>query len=303
MVQITRVLCPVDFSDFSRRALDYAVALARWYDAPLTVLYVYYVVLPSAALFASIPTGPLEAFALSPADREQLRSQMQSLLPQSAAGLRVEYTVAEGDVATEILAEAEKADILVIGTHGRSGFEHLVLGSVTEKVLRKASCPVLTIPRVSPDATTTVPALFHHVLVAVDFFEPSLDALVHALSLAEEADAHLTVMHVTDIPRELTRWAGEAAEGRKYVEQWKAQALAQVKAIVPPDACTYCHVDERVEAGVPYREILRVAREQHSDLIVMGTRGAGPVERRFVGSTAQHVVRESVCPVLTVRKR
>ena len=89
-----------------------------------------------------------------------------------------------------------KADLLVIGTHGRSGFERLVLGSVTEKVLRKASCPVLTVPKRLPDAVPVGPVLFKRILCPVDFSESSLHALSYAVSMAQEADGQLTVLHV-----------------------------------------------------------------------------------------------------------
>lgn len=303
MIEIRHVLCPVDFSDFSRRALDHAIAVARWYGSRLTVLYVHHVAVPGIAEFAGLATGPVESPVLSPGDREQLRQQLKALTRAEALkNIPVEFCVAEGDVAVEILAAAESADMLVMGTHGRSGFEHLVLGSVTEKVFRKAMCPVLTIPRTSPDATEAVPALFHHILAGVDFSEASMHALSYALSLAEEADAHLTVLHVTEVPRELARWADEDQEGKKYVEHWRTYVLARLRPLVPDATRMYCHVGERVETGEPYREILRVAAEEHAGLIVIGAHGRGVVERMFVGSTAQHIVRQAVCPVLIIRK-
>jgi nucleotide-binding universal stress UspA family protein len=192
--------------------------------------------------------------------------------------------------------------MIVMGTHGRSGVEHLALGSVTEKVMRKTTCPLLVVPGTTPHATTAVPALFHRILAAVDFSEVSLHALGYAVSLAEEADAHLTVLHVAQIPRELSRWAEEDNEGRTYVEKWKTYARSQLAPLVSDAARVYCHVDERVEAGEPYREILRVAAEQDVGLVVIGAHGAGLLERLFLGSTAQHVARHAACPVLVVRK-
>ena len=143
MIEIRHVLCPVDFSDFSRRAVDHAIAVARWYGARLTVLYVHHVEVPGIAEFAGLGTGPPEFYALSPADRGQLREGLRSMVRAEAVkNIPVEFSVAVGDAAVEIVAAAESADMLVMGTHGRSGFEHVVLGSVTEKVLRKAACPV-----------------------------------------------------------------------------------------------------------------------------------------------------------------
>jgi nucleotide-binding universal stress UspA family protein len=188
-----------------------------------------------------------------------------------------------------------------MGTHGRSGFDRLVLGSVTEKVLRKATCSVLTVPRGSSSGARGVPHLFHHILAAIDFSDVSLHALAYAASLAEEADAHLTLVHVAEIPRELALWAEESHEGQEYVERWKAFARRRLESLVPDPTRVYCFVDERVEMGEPYREILRVADERGSRLIVMGAHGAGVVERLFVGSTTERVVRQAECPVLAAR--
>lgn len=262
MIEIRHVLCPVDFSDFSRRALDHALAIATWYGSRLSVMYVYHVPLAAMA-FSSFPApATMEGLVLSPGDREQLRKRLEAFTPADAAKkVPVEFLLAEGDIAGEILAQAESTDMLVIGTHGRSGYEHLLLGSVAEEVVRKATCPVLTIPRAAHDATEAVPALFHHIVAAVDFSTSSMHALKYAVSLAEEADAHLTVLQVVEIPRELAGWAEESQEGKAHVEQWKAHALTRLRTAVPEAARVCCHVEERVETGQPYRQILRVATE------------------------------------------
>jgi nucleotide-binding universal stress UspA family protein len=302
MIEIRHILCPVDFSDLSRRALDHAIAVAKWYGSRLTVLYVYHVPTAGIAL-SSLPVAPAaETVQLSPADREQLRHQLKGFAPADALkDVPVECLVAEGDVATEVLAEAEAADMLVLGTHGRSGFEHLILGSVAEKLVRKAHCPVMTIPPAASDATKAVPSLFHRIVAGVDFSDASLHALKYALSLAEEADAHLTVLRVVEVPRELAEWAAESDEGKGYVKRWQELALTRLHDVVPNDARVYCHVEERVETGQPYRELLRVAAEQSASLIVIGAHGHNVLDRMFFGSTAQHVVRRAACPVLTLR--
>lgn len=100
---------------------------------------------------------------------------------------------------------------------------------------------------------------------------------------------------------ELADWAAESEEGKGCVDRWKASALSRLHGLVPDDARVYCHIDERVDTGEPYREILRVAGEQRAGLIVIGAHGHGVLDRMFCGSTAQHVVRQAVCPVLTLR--
>ncbi|MBI3050454.1 MAG: universal stress protein [Acidobacteria bacterium] len=302
MVEVRHVLCPVDFSDFSRRALDHAIAIAKWYGSRLSVLYIYPI--PSAGMaLSSLPVAPAaEMGMLSPGDREQLRQQLRALAPADALkNVPVAFLVAEGDVAAEILAKAQSADMLVLGTHGRSGFERLVLGSVAEAVVRKAHCPVMTVPRAASDATKAVPILFHHIVAGVDLSDASLYALQYALSLAEEADAHLTVLRVVELPREFAEWAAESEEAKGHVERWKASALSHLRRVIPDEARVYCHVEERVETGQPYRELVRVAAERHAGLIVIGAHGHGVLDRMFLGSTAQYVVRQAVCPVLTIR--
>ncbi|HET9268955.1 MAG TPA: universal stress protein, partial [Vicinamibacterales bacterium] len=178
--------------------------------------------------------------------------------------------------------------------------ERLVLGSVAERLLRQAPCPLLIVPRASPDATDTVPQLFHHIVAAVDFSPASAHAAAFAMSLAEEADAHLTLVHALDLPPAVETWIVESEAGSTRLQQWRQAASRRLDDLVPPDARTYCHVEERVEAGPASRVILDVAAERHAGLIVIGAHSRSPLERMFVGSTAQRVVRQAACPVLIV---
>src|SRR5688572_20020691 len=196
MIEIRDILCPIDFSDYSRRALDHAIAIARWYKSTVTVLQVF-----SPAPVAAFGPGPVvfEPIVLTPVDRDQLLADTKAFAEtESAPGVVIEAVIREGNTAGEILEQATsmKADLLVIGTHGRSGFERLLLGSVAEKVLRKASCPVLTVPTQSPAAVPAGPVLYRRILCPVDFSDASLNALKYATSMAQEADGQLTVLHV-----------------------------------------------------------------------------------------------------------
>jgi nucleotide-binding universal stress UspA family protein len=221
--------------------------------------------------------------------------------PEARATIAVEPQAVEGEPAREILAGAESADVIVMGTHGRSGFERLVLGSVTETVLRRAPCSVLTIP-LSAVAVGAVPVVFRRIVAAVDFSDVSMAALRQAVCLAAETDAHLTVMHVIEVPENLALWI-DRVDGIGHVRAWADAAECHMRDAIAPEIREYAHVDQRVETGKAYREILRVADEQRADLIVIGAHGHGVVERLFVGSTAQHVVRRAVCPVLVVRQQ
>jgi nucleotide-binding universal stress UspA family protein len=191
--------------------------------------------------------------------------------------------------------------LLVMGTHGRSGFERLLLGSVAEKVLRKAGCPVMTVPKLS-DTAPAGPVLYKRILCPVDFSESSLRALQYAVSLAQETDGQLTVLHV--IAHEFELSAGiryDAAVSVKNVLEAREQALLRRLQEIVAGAPDFGRLDSLMTHGKPWREILRVAGDRDCDVIVMGVQGRGAADLLLFGSTTQHVVREAACPVLTLR--
>ena len=306
MIQIHRILCPIDFSDFSSRAFEHAVAIARWYDSTIAVLHV--AATPSVVVYAPGP-APVPTAVLTSDARDQLLASMQRVAESKAgSAVPLEFEIREGNAADEILASAAShpTDLVVIGTHGRSGFERLVLGSVAEKVLRKAACPVLSVP---PRIAVLVPppeALFKRILCAVDFSDCSMRGLNYAMSLAQEADAHLTVAHVIEVPPEAPADFHERAlmppqTLADYLAATETDRRARIDQAVPESVRAYCAVETAMPTGKPYREILRIASEQRSDLIVIGIHGRGAAHLLFFGSTAQHVVRQATCPVLTLR--
>lgn len=305
MVTFTRLLCPVDFSDASRHALDQAVVVAKWFDARLTVLHVYNrILLPVPGLATPAYGGGV---SLDPAEVERLHEQTRAFVADSSADpTKVEVMLEAGQPVPHILAVAGvRADLVVMGTHGTSGFEHLVLGSVTEKVLRKATCPVLTVPPRAP-AASVLP--FKRILCAVDFSESSLAAAKTAFALAQEADAQLDLVHVLDWPSDdAVGWSVEAPGGPIFDLDGYRQALetagaSRLQALVPAEARTWCRPRTRVVHGKPHREILEVAAAEKTDLIVLGVRGRNAVDLAMFGSTTNQVVRGATCPVLTVRQ-
>jgi nucleotide-binding universal stress UspA family protein len=305
MIEIRRILCPVDFSDSSRRAVDQAMAIARWYGASVTALHVF----PMPPVAAS-PTGPimLEPVLLTAEMRQQLLASVRQMLATEAApGVATDAVLGEGAPAAGILDQATRmnADLIVIGTHGRSGFDRVLLGSVTEKVLRKATCPVLTVPPAAPDAVPAAAVLYKEIVCPVDFSVASMRALDYAFSLAREADARLTVLHVTphefDLPLEHSV-VDTGLTIAEFFERRERQAREQLDEAVHPRAQDYCTAATLVtRAHRPWQEILRVANERNADLIVMGVQGRGAMDLMFFGSTAQQVIRQAGCPVLTLR--
>jgi len=295
MPDITHVLCPVDFSDTSQHALDHAGAIASWYDARLTVLYV----------FANVPTMDVPPLVLEDADRARLIASLKEMARRVPDTVPTAFRIEEAEsVHEEVLAQivATHADLLVLGTHGRSGFQHLFLGSVTEKVIRQAPCPTLVVPPRAPDVSPDAPAQFKQILCAVDFSDSSLSALAYALTLAEESDARLTLLHVIEMPPELREnpMAPDFDVDRIHAAA-EAEAQRRLRDLVPEAARTYCTIDTAVVEGRAYRRVLRHAVEQKSDLIVMGVHGRGALDLLLFGSTTHHVIRAAVCPVLIVR--
>jgi len=307
MTTIQRVLCPVDLSEYSRHALNHAVAVARWYEASVTALHVFAAV-PVAAYAPGTPGFP--SVVLTPDDREQVVTAVKRFVTETAPAVPIDVVTREGDASGEIVAHAKDmhADLLVIGTHGRSGFERLILGSVTEKVLRRAACPVLSVPPRAPDTSASAPITYKRILCAVDFSDAAMSALQYAMSLAQEADAHLTVLHALEYDLheapELyeTLISDDHLTLAEFRKRSRAISRERLENAIPDDVRRYCTVETLLTDGKPYREVLRVAAEQQSDLIVMGVRGRGTVDLMVLGSTTQHVVRRATCPVLTIRR-
>jgi nucleotide-binding universal stress UspA family protein len=295
MTPIKNILCPVDFSTFSRNALDHAAAIGLWYDATVTALHV----LPTVTAF--IPAageGLYPSLVFSDADLRQFRDELEAYARQSGVA-HIVSEVVQGSVVREIVRRANElpADLLVMGTHGRSGFDRLMLGSTTETLLHKAPCPVLTVPAHAPDASP-VSAPFTRVLCAVDFSPASLRALALAESLAGQAAANLTLLHVLE-PVSVFEPVAVAADGLPVSGERFLAARNRLEELVKPDTRAFADVGETVAAGKPYLEILRAAAEQRSDLIVLGVHGRHGLAG--FGSTTTHVVREAECPVLTVQ--
>lgn len=297
MIPITHVLCPIDFSDISQHALAHAAAIARWYEARLTVFYV----------FVNLPTMDGPPLVLDDADRERLMTQMRRFAAAVPSTVPIEFRVQDGGFAhDEIVAQiaVAHADLLVLGTHGRSGFQRMFLGSVSEKVIRKATCPTLIVPPRASDVATDAPVQFHRIVCPVDFSDSSLDALEYAINLAEEADARLTVLHVVELPHVLSdEPAVLDIDLSRIHEAATNKASRKLHDLIPAQARTYCTVDTAVVEGRAYREILRQAAERRSDLIVMGVHGRGALDLLVFGSTTHHVIRSATCPVLIIRRR
>lgn len=291
----THVLYPTDFSEASLKAWPYAAAVARRHQARLTVLHVVPTFEP-----ASLPSAGIAApHHIVPPTPDDVRHEMQRAIPDVPLhGVEVRYVPHAGDPVQVIADQAVSgsADLIVMGTHGRGGVERFLIGSVTEKVLRLAPCPVLAVPPHVPTALAAE-ALFARVLCPLDFSPASLQVLGFAFGFARLAKGSVTVVHVCEVADEPRLYA--------YLGEVRRQALdiarARLDALLADEPATSCGVEQIVVLGRPGREILKIASQQVSDLIVMGAQGRGGVGLALVGSTTQDVIRAATCPVLVVR--
>jgi nucleotide-binding universal stress UspA family protein len=298
VVEFKHVLCPVDFSELSNRSLAHAAALAGWYEAQLTVLHV-------------VPTfDPVQVRGdigdpvrvVNPMTREEVLGEMRLALDLVHVPPNATLTALAGDPSDVIVDQAVTTgtDLIVIGTHGRRGFKRLLLGSVTEKVLREAPCPVLTVPPHAGGVRSDAVA-FKRILCPMDFSPSAQQALGFALDLARQADGLVTLLHVVEWLAEEEPRALAPFDVVEFRRQMAEDAEQRLRALVVEESQTWCEIDNVIVFGRAHREILRVAQAKPADLIVMGAQGRGGVELALFGSTTQQVVRGAVCPVLTVR--
>lgn len=290
-IALKNILFATDFSPCSNAALPYALSVARRYGATLHAAHV----MPTKAELVlmspeSWPTVAEEEDKRIQPYIDRLEKQLQAI-PHNVLTPR-------GSVANAIaqIIEEREIDLLVLGTHGRAGVGKLLMGSVAEEVFRRAPCPVLTIgPNVSCKPNGGIQ--FQRIVFATDFSEDSLAALPYAVSLAEEDQAQLALLHVVEQP----------AAGIADLKEVKASLMRRLRELVPAEAEPWCHAECVLEFGQqfapPADRILEIAGNQAADLIVLGVR---PVRGKLgmathLASTTAHILTKASCPVLTVR--
>ncbi len=293
MRKVKKVLVPVDFSEASRTALDYALTLARRLGAVVTTLYVS----PQYASYEQLPAF-LTPEPLDPERRWGREEDLRRFVTRSGPPEQpvADVVVLEGDPADEILAHAGSFDfdLIVLGTHGRRGFERWSLGSVVDRVAREADRPVLAVP---PHLGARAIA---RVLCALDLSDFSAETLEHGFAIAQPMEARLTVLHVAEGTHWYEPWPISGVDPqavRQAVTESAKQRLSELVARHVPEGYP---VEVSVTFGRAQREVVRVAGEA-ADLVVLGVRSTRGVDRLFFGSTAQHVLRAGICPVLLVR--
>jgi nucleotide-binding universal stress UspA family protein len=291
MAQIESILCPVDFSEFSVNAFQYARSLAWHYKAALLLQHVLY---PFAFAGYSSNTDSYErSCQLLRADAERKLQQFAML--HSRAQSRPRCIVQDGLVTDMILslAEAETVNLIVMGTHGLRGVDRLMLGSVTERVLRRAHCPVLAVRKPAHHVSSSVrdpePVHLRKIVLCSDFSDHAHRASEYAVSMAKQYGAEVTLLHVL-----------EHFPISTDVENVTMEALELLDQTVPSDQRRGCKISSVVRIGKPYQQIIQFALETEADLVTMGVRGRGALDTALFGSTTYRVLQLGSCPVLAV---
>ncbi|WP_158059060.1 universal stress protein [Halorussus halophilus] len=281
------ILVPVDGSDGADAAVEHAADIARQFDAKIHVLNVADTTRDSVTVVGTEVVDALER------EGENVTDAVASDL--SDAGVEYETVVVQGDPAPTIAeyAESRGIDLVVMPTRGRSGLSRYLLGSVTEKVVRLSSVPVLTV-RMGEDR----PAFpYENVVMATDGSKSAERATNFAASLTRELDGTLHVVSVAD-----TSSLGIDVRSAVSDEQIRetAETAVSESAETARDAGLESVV-ERVERGKPAKELLDYVEDEGADLVVMGATGKRDVDRILVGSVTQKLLRSSPVPVVTVR--
>ncbi len=292
---ITKLLLATDFSEWARRAEDYACSLASSWHIPLTVMTVL-----------EFPPGLNPDY---PVNQQYLAYRMSEASGQlsdfkvhaARRGIAVATRMATGIPSEEVntAALAEGSELIVMGTRGKTGLAHVLLGSTAERVIRTAPCPVLAV-HMEKDAASIEHAGIHldRILVPIDFSDCSLDALEYAAVVARQAKASVDLLHVLEPVSYGLDFTLSHADERKHRRETLTKRLEDLS-----DALSAAGVAVRshVRGGLPADSILDDARSLPSDLIVMGTHGRRGLSHVMAGSVAEGVLRRARCPVLAVR--
>jgi nucleotide-binding universal stress UspA family protein len=283
MINIKKILCPVDFFPASHAAVKYAAGLAANYDATIHFLHVLTPIPLTAYEYVDTEEVIHGLEASSAVEMNKLVAGLKG------TGVRTETDVRLGDVYDEIKLAIEevKPDLIVMGTHGRRSVERWFMGSTTEKLLRHSPVPLVTIA-----ATGGKPsAPPRRILVTTDFSEGTSDALAFAFSVAQENESKVTLLHVVnDVDVDVSG----------YRDSLINRVRKQLDDLVPAEARNWCEIATRVETGIPYRIIKRVLEDERIDLLVMNIHGKGMLDRALLGSTAERLVRTAGCPVMLI---
>jgi nucleotide-binding universal stress UspA family protein len=300
---IRNLLCAVDFTDYSLQAFRYATEIARHFCAHLFIQHI--VAVPPEATWSDDPSGLAKERLRGSrrmAEEELRRLQMEADL----GDLGVTYMLHDGVVRSQILLTVtqKKIDLLVLGTHARKGVKRLFEGSLAERLVHEAVCPVMVVSRPRKDANGLAEPgslRLQTLLLATDFSRNSDRALTYALRWAAEWSGRVILLHTVETGSKAVQpFYDLLPESDASLETRIREAWDKLRILVPDPARIHCELEYAVRDGDAGEQILDCAAEKQADLIVMGARGLGRASSTW-GSTLSEVVRDGRFPVLALR--
>lgn len=297
-IKLDKIICATDFSELSNHAVFYGASLAKEFKAKL---YLCHVIDLSSATMYGDATYAFES-QLTHMEDYALKRMNRVMDKYDVAW---EPLVTIGSAADEItrMAQENEVDMAITATRGRSGLKRLVLGSVTEHVMRSLPCPLLTVHGAINDSAIKKEKdlKFGRILVACDFSSDSNLALQYGLSLAQEFQSDLYIVHVLEPPsyKDLPKsvWSAREQIGKSLHKQLKDQ----LEDLVPEEAYNWCKPKTRLLSGDVDVELIKFANIQDIDLVIMGVKGHRLGDKMFVGAKTERVIRKAGCAVMSVR--
>jgi nucleotide-binding universal stress UspA family protein len=294
------ILVPLDGSEPGRAAFELALRLAG--ERPRSIVCIHAVdtrnavVPPSGVGFAFDPTPLIQALE---EEGKELLASAQARADAAGVRLATELIFDDPVAATVRSATDHAADVIVMGTHGRTGPARVFLGSTTEGVLRACSIPVLTVRTAAQAAEPAWP--FESALVAVDESDPSDAGVALALEMGEREGVRLAFCNVVASEDILDKAGTYGYDPASILDEMRRTGAELVAAPLAKAQGLGVHAATIVVEGEPVRKLLEAAAEANADLIVIGSHGRRGLRRLFVGSVAENLVRDSPRPVLVVR--
>ncbi len=294
MTPYKHLLCPVDFSESSRRAVEWSSRFSKAVGARLTVLHVLDTGFLALGNLVAVP----DAF-------DELRRRAEEAVLELKRNLDLTHAavqIVEGVPEEAVVGAANRGDVdlLVMGTHGLSGFQKFFLGSVTEKVLHRAQVPLLSISASADKGPLSIPGA---ILMAIDFGPESQAVVRHGTWLAEHFRAKLIALHVVRVPYVILNESSFEPLTRMEVDKLTGSLVSkrreELEALLPASVASERRAVVRV--GAPFDSLRDVIEEHRVDMVILGAGGHGDAGLRWLGSTCHKMVRLAPCPVMVVR--
>ncbi|OGR11907.1 MAG: universal stress protein UspA [Desulfobacterales bacterium RIFOXYA12_FULL_46_15] len=317
-----RIMCAIDFSDFTHMIVSYGKSLAKEYEAKLYLCHIV-----PALMVASHMSSLIDYAGIEKEHIHNARARLAQIAKEF--GIQCEIMVSVGHPADQIeqAVRQNRIDMVIAATNGGPGVVRFLSGSVTNKLVKILSCPLLVLHAKEDGISLIEQGIkLNRILVGCDFSPDSRLAFDYALSLAQEFQTQLYLAHVTGPmePVELmvsnpvmvhgsrfSRWAGPDYKdpGEKPTDEtiqkrdeWFKQMMTRLSEMVPEDSRNWCTPVTMVLEGKPYQELIDYSEEINADMIVLGVRGHSLLEQFLVGSTTDRVISRASCPVLAVRQ-